>query len=233
MSNTFPSDKTYLLHNMLALRRLDRMRSLLLDPEVDVDYEYEEKTPFMTAVSLGPDVVKLFLECERPIDYNYQGKFGISAFLKVARANNNGEVMRLLLDDPRIDVNQLDMRGWSAMRMVCASTEINALKVKLLLACERYAHAMTPCKDGLNPLYFAKGERWVSPNPEIIDLLQAHIKDPVTSRASLREELGGYPEHLAGELFAIVVLLCDDYLSPLAPAGAPSPLALLRRENNK
>ncbi len=64
------------------------------------------------------------------------------------------------------------------------------------------------------------------------NMLRDYIKCPVSTRTRLREELGGYPEHHAGELFAIVVLLCDGYLS-LAPTGASSPLALLDRETKK
>ncbi len=55
-------------------------------------------------------------------------------------------------------------------------------------------------------------------NKDMHRLLVEFKNDPVGTRASLRQELG-YPERDAGELFAIVVLLCDDYLS-LAPTGA-------------
>ncbi len=196
----------------------DAVKGLLDDPEVEVNYTFGAMglTPFMRACrDSDAEKVRIFLESRREINYNHRDIMGR---IVLHRGMSGDPVFRMLLDDPRIDVNDVSSRGAS----VLMSRLNNIDRVKRILATGRFTqiHAVSERGNSALSLVVASGMNVTA------DIIRAHIEDPVASTRRLREELGGYPEYLAGELFAIIVLLCDGYLSPPAPAGAPSPLAL-------
>jgi len=182
------------------------VEKLLRDPETDPGDEIiGDSTPFSTACKYNKiEIVRLFLACKKPFDYNHQPQNKFSP-LQYAAFWGNHETLRLLVDDPRIDVNVLTRGKLTTLSLARDSP----LCMKIILASDRFTQVHTPDKDGETVLQRAIrfGKRG------IVDIIEAYIKDPVATRKQLRKELGGYPEHNAGELFAIGVLLCDGYLS--------------------
>jgi len=204
--------RTVGLHSAVWDDDVLRVKELLLDPTVDVNDITncdQSRTPFFHACIISSaEMVKVFLECERTIDYNKKDTSG-NAALHCAMS----KVLPLLIEDPRIDVNALDKYGWSVLVNYVLYADITS--VRRILASDRFTQVNTVSEDGNT----ARVHAFHAGLKEHQDIIEAHIADPVASRTKLRNSFGDYPEHLAGELFAIVVLLCDDYLS-LAPTGA-------------
>ncbi len=196
------------LHDAIRKGRHDWVKHHLTDPEVDIEYIHGGRTPFERACYVGlPGMVQLFLDCERPINYNSQPNAGIMNCLYVTLGQPR--IFRMLADDPRIDVNVIPFQGQKQNCLHVVHNFFRSLEtVKVLLACERFNPEGAVARDweGRTPSELMGDQR------KYAELVNAFIKDPLGVRHQLREELGGYPEFQAGELFAIVVLLCDEYL---------------------
>jgi len=204
-----PYYRSLQLHDAIDLGLHAQVKFHLADPEVDIEYEHEDYTPFQHACYVGDrQIVQLFLDCGRPIDYNRTTNAGTSCLSFVI---SRPKILRMLVEDPRFDVNAITTSKRNYLHTVCRIIgHIDATKI--LLACGRFKpeNAVSRDDNQKTPSDYLRGlplylEGYVA-------LIDAFIKDPVGIRYLLREELGGYPEFNAGELFAIVVLLCDDYL---------------------
>jgi len=195
----------------------DVVKELLDDPEVDVNYTFGALglTPFMRACrESDAEKVRMFLESRREINYNHRDVMGRTV---LHRGRPGDPVFRMLLDDHRIDVNVVNSRGASVLMARLSNLD----RVKRILATGRFTqiHAVSEHNNSALSLVVASGINVTA------DIIRAHIEDPVASTRRLREELGGYPEYLAGELFAIVVLLCDGYLASSA-GGRTKPIGV-------
>ncbi len=202
----YDNHKGHELRNAFRMGMVERVKELLMDPTVDLNDTTNNdnaRTPFIYAcICSNVEIANALLECKKSIDYNKKDANGIPA-LHYATS----EVLPLLLEDPRIDVNALDSRGVSILsENIYAGASITI--VMRIFAAERFTQVNAVDDEGFTALDKADN---LGP-PELEDMIRAHIEDPVVSRTKLRNSFGDYPEHLAGELFAIVVLLCDDYL---------------------
>ncbi len=208
MSSTTSYYKSLKLHGAIRRVNYNEVKTLLNDPEV-VECTNDDLYPFQLACHMGyQTIVRLFLDCERPINYNAHSATNIHSLYY---ALSHIAVFRMLVDDPRVDVNVNMDNGRNCLHLSSAmkrSLEIT----KILLACERFRfeNAVAVDREGYTPSQIHKRQ---NPNAEeVANLVDAFVKNPTGTRSQLRSELGGYPEFQAGELFAIVVLLCDDYL---------------------
>jgi len=182
---------------------------LLGDPEVDVNYRQSTTTDvnsFHNVCYLGcTGAIKAFLKCDRAIDFNPLEDGECAA---VFHCLQYPEKLKMLADDERIDLNLMFGGGRNILH--CSRERQYPLEsYKILLACYRLDPALVPKRD--NNGRDAKEVLVLYHNFECADLLDAYAKDPRSVRLQLREELGYTPAD-AGELFATVVLLCDDYL---------------------
>jgi len=200
------SSKCLDLYNAASRGNAAEVERLLSDPEVDPDGIIVcEMTPFVVACQRGSfDIVRLFLECKKPIEYNHRSRRGWSV-VHCAAYWGYADILRLLTDDPRIDLNLPNDRLDTPLH--CSYWDVE--RTMILLSSERCTYVDAPDSFGKTPLQLAASKGYDA----VASIIKDHIKDPVASRAWLREELGGYPEYYAGELFAIGVLLCDGYLS--------------------
>jgi len=179
---------------------------LLADPEVDLNYvDQYGFTLFFYACRNGQvDFVRRLLRCNRPINYNHCLPEGWAVVHTAAVHGYNSEVLRLLADDPRIDINALDTAGQSPLHLV------NSVQsAKILLACDRYTQLDGQDEQGRTPLQCTH-------NNDVRHLIAEYLRDPVATRKLLRAELGGYPEDTAAsaaELFAAIIMLADNYLA--------------------
>ncbi len=195
------------LHEAIRNRDYREVKALLADPGVDVECANGSFSPFQTACAEGgPEIVRLFLDCGRPVDYNR------GTFLHCLIISRDLEILKMLTGDPRVDVNMnfTVIRGRNLLHLIYALPS-PLERTKILLACDtlRAENAIAKDVTGVTPLQCTRN--YLS-DKRAADLLDAFIRDPQAVRCRLREELGDYPEFLAGELFAAVVLLCDDYL---------------------
>jgi len=189
---SFSEKKSQELHDAIKKHDHDHVKLLLSDPEVDPEIEQGNKmTPFQNACLYGDlYTIRIFLDHGRSIDYNkpYVGCHILSFF------TSNTPRMKMLLDDPRLKVGTNE-----GLFRVARHSPDPLGTTKLLLAWERLS--MESVLYDLKAVYIR----------EIYDLLEAYVEDPVSVRFRFREELGYTPGD-AGQLFALVVLLCDGYL---------------------
>ncbi len=205
--STLSASKCLKLYNAVELGNTADAERLLSDPETSPGYQIRgDLTPFTLAFYHDKvDIVRLFLACKKPFDYNHRAHNRLSV-LQYAASWHREETLRLLVDDSRFDVNILTReKSLTALNLAIGSPQC----VKIILASERFTQVNTPDEDGETVLQ--RAIRF--DQREIVDIIKAYMEDPVTTRARLREELGGYPEYNAGELFAIIVLLCGGYFS--------------------
>ncbi len=172
------------------------VRKLIDDPQVDPNFRGGQCPPFIHACSIGnEEIIKLFLYSKRTIDYNCVNRQGNSG---IHFASKRANIIPLLLEDSRIDVNALDHEGDSVLGFACDAA------MKPILACPRLI--ITP--------YHAEGLLGLAKRyqqQEFIEMFEIYLKDPAAAREQFAQELG-HPQYAAGELFATVVLLCDEYL---------------------
>jgi len=176
---------------------IEGVRSLLDDAQVP---DKDVQLAFASACVKGnSEIVKLFLECKRNIDYNATDRNKWT----VVHLPGSSDVLKMLLADPRINVDVFTEEGNSPLDLAVMAGKLE--HVKHLLASTRYT---ATCNKNVSEYMREKisEKAWA----KIDRLLLDFEENPVSVKERLRAEL--YPEYLAGELFAIVVLLCDDYL---------------------
>jgi len=199
----FSVEKTDALYDAIGNEDTIKVRRLLGDPKVDVNSREYRLTPFLSACRGGVvRIIKLFLECDRVTDFNAVGEYKWGALIYVCA---NTVAVRLLLDDPRIDMRCTDISGSTILHFHPHYTPA----MKVLMAHDRFDVSFFTLKDsgGRTPLESAKHRKYEA----LAKLFQDYLDDPIGTKAKLRTELG-YSPYDAGELFAIVVLLCDNYL---------------------
>ncbi len=211
---SFSSMKTENLYIGIRFGSTDMVRCALADPEVVVNgddyiipahwapYKEENLSPFLFACARGDaHVIDLFLACQRDINYNAKSRSGYGA---LHLAFWDPDCVESLLDDARIDA--WFMRGSCTM----LHSDIDKLpSIKVLMAHDRFDASFLSMKSNCHetPFEEAKNRNMT----ELAELYQRYINYPIGTKAKLRAELG-YSPYDAGELFAIAVLLCDNYL---------------------
>jgi len=206
--------KTENLYIGIRFGSTDMVRCALADPEVDVNgddyiipahwapYSGEKFSPFLFACTRGDAyIIDLFLACKRDIDYNAKSRSGYGA---LHLAFWDPDCVELLLDDPRIDA--WFMRGLCTM-LLGETYELPS--IKMLMAHDRFDASFLSRKSDVYETPLEQAER--REMTEMAELYRSYADDPIGTKAKLRAELG-YSPYDAGELFAIVVLLCDKYL---------------------
>jgi len=197
-------EKNEALYDAIRNEDTETVQRMLDDPKVDVNCSHYALTPFLSACNLQHvPIIKLFLESKRDIGYKavYREKCG-ALFL----AFGNPMAVKLLLDDPRIDA----CRGYlgNTRTTLLHSRYVYVPGIEVFMAHDRFDPSILSMKNsaGATPCDFAKHI-----DPRMAKLYRDYSDDPVGTKAKLRAELG-YSPYDAGELFAIVVLLCDNYL---------------------
>jgi len=198
---SFSGEKTKEFHITLKEREIERAIRLLSDPEVDINAIDEtdrvHRTPFLKACHRGiPEVVRAFLDTERYVDFSRRpNRYGNGDPLETATECYLS--LKMLLDDPRIKVTS------SPLRAPCINQWRYLGSAEVFLAHDRFDPSFLT-----ENAWSDKARR--SKNHRTAELFDNYIQDPAGTKAKLRMKL--YPEHAAGELFATVVLLCDNYL---------------------
>lgn len=178
------------------------MCRLMADPDV-YTHKYVQTIVFAYVCQEGnADMIEALMKCNAPINYNTEHACGIHFVVK----NNNLRALRLLMDDPRIDVNTLSKDGNTVLHIAAASARALDM-VKIILASGRFTSAEAKNHKDQDTMSF--GFPFVP--DKVVALIKEYISDPANTREKLQIELG-YPQYQAGELFAMVVLLCDEYL---------------------
>ena len=171
------------------------------------------------------------------------------------------EIVKLLLAQPHINVNQQDIYGCPPIYYSCMQARLPC--VKLLLADPRVDPTLAG-NEGQTPLWIASYYwrfdivRWLiasgrdlgdlsakatsdddgkkySPleiaikmkRTAVVALLERYMASPAQTTHEVRVELG-LPEALAAELFALTVMLCDDFLR-IRPAPSRRFITLVTR----
>ena len=189
------------------------------------------------ACSEGRLSVVQFLLTLSMIDVNKPSNFGFTPFL-VACFNGSKEMVSLFLADKRTDVNK-------PVNVQCtplwfASSDGHLTIVQLMLVSGRDIDIQIKSEAGSEPWNSktaAEVARWVSTLqrldeesedefnlkiqncPLIADLIDSFEADPATTRQQLRE-LPHLRDPFIGEVFALVVFLCDGLLATTKPSAA-------------
>ena len=126
------------LHAAAHCGNIEAVKLLLADQRLDVNCKDSNQiTPLMMAAGKPHqiDIFKLLLADQR-IETNCvapnPGSGDLTA-LMCAACNSNAEAAKLLLDDPRVEVNWMNSRGMTALH-VAAAQQNNVKLVELLLA---------------------------------------------------------------------------------------------------
>jgi hypothetical protein len=154
-----------------------------------------------------PEVINLLLE-HPLINVNQRDNAGQTP-LYLACWDGQVKATELLLRDPRVDISIPDNRGgfplwWAAFkgRVEC---------VKWLIALRRKDLLMEKTSRWNGKAFTAIGIAKEKKNNEVLALLEGFKKSPIQTEFGVRLELG-FVSELAAELFALMVLLCDDFL---------------------
>ena len=138
------------LHVAANSRNIEAVKMLMADPRVDVNVKDSlQETPLMSSTRSEPgriDIFKLLLAEER-VDVNCtlsHPDIGDMTPLMLASLHINVEATRLLLNDPRVEVNWTNSRGMSALH-VSAIQKSNVKLIELFLA---HPRVNVNCKDG-------------------------------------------------------------------------------------
>jgi len=214
---------------------------LLKDPRINVNKATNDGyTAFPIACLNGnPEVVSLLLADPR-IDVNESDKLLYTSF-HFACQNGHKEVVSLLLADLRVDVVKPNTNQCSPLWKASQNGYLPV--VQLILASEREVDTKTKSIAGPAPWnnktaaeqarsqgtrvrpVGESGEvfyRKTKNGPLIADLLDSFNADPETTRQQLRE-VPGIRDSFIGDLFALVVFLCDDLLAVKAePSSSTS-----------
>jgi len=182
---SYDKNKTRALRQAISGGEVERVSELLVDPAVDLHCESEQwdSTPFMAACRVSEvEMIRAFLDSERQIDYNQKREHGQTALFKVAAH----DVLQVLLDDPRIDVNVLDSNGDSVVTHHLQETKFAHRIVMLMLASPRFTQINAVNNKGESALDIAirlnmKGT---------VNMLWDYFMDPVGKRTKIRKELG-------------------------------------------
>jgi len=168
------------------------------------DNQLVREGAFIEACRCGSvEIAEILLTCGAPLCFNESSNHeGMPAICFAVYARNE-KVLQLLLEEPCIDVNATSNAGISILYTCIRYVEEPLRLVKIILASDRFTNPQ-PTKKFIR----AKNGKMC---PETSKLMDSYQKDPNSVRKALREELGYLPRD-AGELFAIVVLLCDGYL---------------------
>ena len=166
------------------------------------------------------DILKMLMARNTPYQLDLNMLISNSALLKSALEYGSFGVVRFLLTDPRVDVAQPDRQGrtpvWAALHdgylevvrwMIASGKELGDVK-----------------RDG-GAFYYTLTEP-VTSRTEVQQckvLLKKFAQNPMKVRHDVRILLGTADEQ-ATHLFALVIFVSDDYLSPLAHLPPNSPL---------
>lgn len=130
---------------IIAARRrlMNATLSILRRNDVDINNsDRKGATPLMAAACFGWESVVQLLLGKEDLDINSTDRLGRSALLLVAEhqdelaenEDGNVEIMRLLLQDPRIDINCKDENGMSPLAYASRNGRVNM--VEMLLDCK-------------------------------------------------------------------------------------------------
>ncbi|RDW78901.1 uncharacterized protein DSM5745_05753 [Aspergillus mulundensis] len=108
---------------------------LISQPDIELDQrDLDERTPLANAaLTEHAGVVKLLLARRDAVDPEAQDKDGCTPLMLGARGGDVG-VIRALLQDPRVDVNRTDNKGWTALAHAANLNKQDAMKLLVELA---------------------------------------------------------------------------------------------------
>ena len=117
--------------------------------------------------------------------------------LELASHSNQWETMKVLLKDPRVNIDNRDIHGRGFLFWTSDKNHIES--VQLVLA--------------TRPDIIVQDRDIPDMSNESEDLLKSYQLDPESTRDGLLTRLG-YIERFSAELFALIVYLSDEYLAP-------------------
>jgi len=203
-------------HAAVRKGQVQEVRRLLEETPVDVNWaDLEGKTPLHVACRWGhTEIVSLLLE-QPEIDVNVRDRESGGSPFFVACQEGRTDCAWVLLEDKRVLVNcpaSVPMEWASPLSQAAFWGHVGI--VRRWIASGRELDLARSEKDGVDAIAAAKRvEFWHSDMKlrgkiEVTSLLELFIKNPVQTRAWVRQELR-YHERAAAALFAQVVFLCD------------------------
>ena len=158
----------------------------------------------------SPKMLRVFLDSK--VYTAFENVPVLTLFYGLYRTMGTPAAFKMLVDEPCIDINAICGDRTIFYHISYANCALQNTKV--LLACERLKLETLTKKmdDGLTSMQHMH-TTLEAETPDLlhaIGLTEAFVKDPVAVRGQLRCELG-YPEYAAAELFATIVLVCDEY----------------------
>jgi len=213
---------------------------LLNDPRIDANtFAKNGCTPFFIACHHGQKEVVSLLLADSRIDVNKPRDTQASPFFMACQEDHK-EVVSLLLNDPRIKINELNHTGTTPLWMASQNGHLGT--VQLVLTSEREVDTKTKTIAGsarwnnktAAEIARLQGTRITFQNeseeeytrkkrccPLIASLIDSFDLDPATTRQYLRE-LPELRDPFIGDLFALVIFICDGLLVVGAESSASS-----------
>jgi len=206
-SSLFFSKMEQTLKHLAQFGDLDKMSPFLARQDVDVNWQDRfGNTALYEASWAGHDTMVAALLAHPRIDVNIQTDEGSTAFMAACR-NWKTSCVRLLLRDPRVDVNLPDSRSrtplfWTAYFGYEDITQ-------WLIASERdLDFGMSDSNASRRDLVSLVREKG---RFAVASLLERYLENPALVIFEVQAQLG-FPEAVAAELFALVVLVSDYFL---------------------
>jgi len=204
-----------MFYELVLARKEDEAVSFLKNnPGIDVNFQISSTEPFplyIAALSGMTQVVKIILG-HPGVEVNCKS-YDDHVALSVACRRRRMDIVRFLLEDPRVDATLYDYKKRTPLFHSVLFENHDA--VKFLIASGKDLGYV--CKDR------AQGSYGGVENPTVIELttglsrheiaklLNRFIDDPTQTSHEIRVELK-FPDAVSAEIFALIIFLCDDLL---------------------
>jgi len=174
------------------------------NPDFNINFD-SDWTCLHCASYYGYDAVVARLLAHPGLDVNRTCGCGETAFYYACERGRLG-CFRLLLKDARVEVNQAE----PILPLAAIAARGRSDFLRWMIASGRELRG--PPEGGLLALMRdPEGENTRQGQIEVNFLLQSFVEDEASTREAARREIGYYDD-LAGDLFALVIFLCDGLL---------------------
>jgi hypothetical protein len=193
------------LYDAIILGRDEEVRIILEENRYSINVNWKSSAgwaPLHCAVTNGYDKITSMLLAHPYIDVNQKSQHGSTPFF-LACENGKTSCVQLLLRDVRVKVSEPNAHGGTPLRFAARYGHLGVIKWWIASGREmNLGIAMDSHTDAIGE---AKG--WGE--SRMATLLEKYKANPTQTRHEVRMELGLFQE-MVGELFALVVFLCDE-----------------------
>jgi len=174
------------LYHAAYYGKLPEVKEILQsNPIVNVNWKFDDGdlTALHESCGRGHDSMVVFLLAHPDIDVNLKTISGTTPF-KLACENGKTACVRLLLKDSRVNINESDRDGYTALRWPASKGNLDI--IKWWIASGREMDMGTPGNEATDAIGKAKEKG----KTKVVTLLERFKENPEQTRSEVRKELG-------------------------------------------